>query len=373
MIQAAKTIKPLVDELEYAFGSRSPEKRADIMRGVTDLFLTVPTQLSAEQVAVFDDIINKLIGRLETCVLAELSQRLASSSNGPPQAVRQLASHESMDVAGPVLAHSNCLTDDHLIAIAESKSQPHLGKIAERVELSSEVTDVLVDRGDQDVVRKVAANTGARFSSLGMSCMAMRAEGDDELIEAISRRTDVPSLIFTQLLSYATDQTRNRLLATRPHNAHLVSQVLGEVSADAARLAATAKDWPAAQRLVNVFGQDTDLTRTKVLEFADGNQVTELIAALSVLSGVPVHLVGRLICDQNGFGPMVMCRAISLDWSIAHAVLSAGPNARAHRANLEDLCKNFNRLSTSMARRLLNFWQGRMNTRALFNSSEFRR
>jgi hypothetical protein len=106
-----------------------------------------------------------------------------------------------------------------------------------------------------------------------------------------------------------------------------------------------------------------------VLKFADGGKVTELVAALSVLSGIETNLVGRLLCDQNGFGVMILCKAINLDWSITHAVLSAGPGAKGHASQLEELCKDFERLSLSTARRLLGFWHGRMKMRGIFETS----
>jgi hypothetical protein len=101
-----------------------------------------------------------------------------------------------------------------------------------------------------------------------------------------------------------------------------------------------------------------------VLEFADGEKITELVAALSVLSGIETNLIGRLVCDQNGFGVMVLCKATNMDWSITHAALSAGPSAESHAGQLEVLCKDFERLSLPMARRLLGFWHGRMKTAA---------
>jgi hypothetical protein len=152
-------------------------------------------------------------------------------------------------------------------------------------------------------------------------------------------------------------------------NSEAVNLVLAQVSANTGRLAAMAKDWTAAQSFVHAFGQDTDLTRSRVLEFADGGKITELVAALSVLSGIETNLIGRLVCDQNGFGVMILCKATNLEWSNTHAVLSAGPSAKTHASQLESLCKDFEHLSLPTARRLLGFWHGRMKTRGIFEAS----
>jgi len=358
--------KPSLKDLEKTLAGAPPDKYAAIMRSVTDLFLSAPTKLSAEQIALFDDVITRLIERLEAEALAELSERIAGNADAPHHIMHRLAANDAIAVAGPVLARSERLHDEHLVEIATTKSQAHLSHIAGRRQVSPAVTDVLVDRGDRNVIRKVAENSGASLSRLGMSTLAMRADGDDELIETISKRTDVPSLIFAQLLSYATEQTRARLLAAQPQNSAAVELVLSHATSHAQNLAAAAKDWAAAQRLVDMFSQDTELTKRKVLEFADGEKLTELVAALSVLSAIPVHLVGRLICDQNGFGIMVLCKSITLDWFTAHAVLSNGPNNEERRPQLEALGEDFERLSVLTARRLLAFWHGGMRTQAAF-------
>lgn len=173
MNQNAQNKPPVLEHLERAVARGSSQTRINIMRQVTDLFLTAPTKLAEEQLSLFGDVINRLIGRLESHALAELSERLAPGSNAPSQVMRQLGANDAIGVAGPVLAGSNRLTDETLVEIAESKSQSHLSKIAERGQLSPTVTDILVDRGDHEVVKKLAANTGARFSNTDMSTLAM--------------------------------------------------------------------------------------------------------------------------------------------------------------------------------------------------------
>lgn len=330
--------------------------RMDIMRRVTELFLTMPTPLTEEQTSLFDDVIQKLIVYLERSALAELGTRIAGAYNAPPQIVRRLASDNAIEVAGPVLAKSEQLSDQILVEIAEQKSQLHLAKISERRRLSAPVTDVLIDRGDRNVIGKVAANHGASFSKLGMSMLVMRADGDDELIAIIGQRSDIPAGVFRQLLSYATEKTREHLLAMRPEIADAINRTLNKISARAS-IAITARDAAIVQRFAQSLGQDTELAKAKLLKFSESGRVTEMVAALSVLSGVSIELVDRLICDENVFGAMILCKATGLDWPMTQAVLTAGPNASTRA--VDDVCDEFKRLSMASARRLLGYWQDR--------------
>ena len=190
----------------------------------------------------------------------------------------------------------------------------------------------------------------------------MRAEGDNELIETIAARTDVSPFVFGQLINYATEQARKYLIASaRPEIRAALTQIMYHVSERMNSLTFSSSDWAVAERLVESFAQDTDLTRAKVLQFADGMNITEMIVALRVLSGIPKELVCKLIGDEYGFGAMVLCKAIDLNWCAAHAVLTINRNdERARATQLEELEEDFERLSVSSAQRILWYWRGRV-------------
>jgi uncharacterized protein (DUF2336 family) len=266
---------------------------------------------------------------------------------------------DDITIAGPVLSQSTRLTDQNLVEVAKTKSQSHLSKVAERAQLNSVVTDVLVDRGDQEVVTKVASNIGARLSKTGMSTLIMRASGEDELSYAMSLRPDISRRLFKRLLSYATEKARQRMLASAgPADREAINRVLAQLAAQACNQTISQKEYAAAQRMVHLFSQDTELTRSKILQFADGYRIAELVAAMSILSGVPIELVSRLISDTEPFGAMVMCKAIGLTWMVAHAVLNNLPDISEDREEkLGDMEEHYTHMSTESAERLLDYWQ----------------
>ncbi|HEY8000026.1 MAG TPA: DUF2336 domain-containing protein [Pseudolabrys sp.] len=349
----------IIDELELALNSNSIEQHNSILKKVTALFLGSTDRITEEISSVFDDVILRLVDHVERRARAELSWDLAPVAYAPLNVVRRLASDDDIAIAGPVLARSPRLTDQNLVEVARTKGQSHLSKVAERAQLSQAVTDVLIDRGNQQVVTKVASNAGARFSRTGMSMLVMRASGDDELTYAMSRRSDVSRRLFKRLLSYATEQARQRMLATSaPADREAINRVLAQLADQAGSQTISQKEYAAAQRLVHTFSQDTEQTRSKVLQFADGYRIAELVAAMSILSGVPIALVSRLICDTEPFGAMVMCKAIGLAWMVAHAVLNNLPGISEDREEkLGEMEEHYAHMSAESAERLLGYWQ----------------
>lgn len=189
MIPASQS---LITELDETLSKIPDSRQLVILQRVTDLFLVGADNYSDEQIAIFDDVICRLIENIGQSALVELSDRLASAVKGPGNVLSRLSSSDDIAVAGPALAKSNALTDKDLVAIAGKKGQKQLVAIAGRSQISEAVTDVLVDRGNAEVSLKVSANLGARISETGFVKLINKAKKDRALATTISNRGDLP-------------------------------------------------------------------------------------------------------------------------------------------------------------------------------------
>jgi uncharacterized protein (DUF2336 family) len=349
-----------MQELEVALARGSVGRRTAMLHRITDLFVDHAAGLSESQATLFDDVMTRLIGHIETRTLAELSTRLAPIANAPAEVVRRFARDDAVAVAGPVLSHSERLTDDDLIAIASTKSQAHLAQIARRPRLSEAVTDTLVDHGDLHVATTVAGNGGARFSPTGMSKLVVMADGNDDLAEAIGGRSDIPPQLFRQLLTQATETVRARLMArARPEARRAMQQILDDIAAQVGASTVNPRAYAEAQRAVNALSQDTEVIKQRIFALADGRRVAELVVALSVLSGMTIHQVDRLVHAASFYGTMVLCKALSLDWPVAEAVLRVRQRIGSGTTEIEGARREYPLLSVASAQRVLRFWRVR--------------
>lgn len=182
----------LILELDAALSKATNHRQLEILRRVTDLFVIGADKYTDEQVAIFDDVIARLIANMDQRALRELSARLSDVANPPRSVVEQLSGSDDIAISGPALEKSEGISDEALVSIATSKSQKHLKAIAGRPKLSEVVTDVLVDRGDTEVSRRVSANLGARLSEMGFVKLINRAKKDRNLADAIALRNDLP-------------------------------------------------------------------------------------------------------------------------------------------------------------------------------------
>ncbi len=310
----------LSDELNVAFAAGSAKRRLHILERVADLFVAGSRGYSVHQIALFDDVLQRLAGEVEVKARAMLANRLARIDNSPPGVIRSLAFDDEISVAEPVLFHSHQLTDVDLVENASTKSQDHLLAIAQRLKLSEKVTDVLVDRGDQRVVRKVVKNRGARFSLSGYEKLTPYARRDRRLILALSRRSDLPRQYFLKLLETASAEVRAKLERTDP--AAVIRGVVDdvatgmqqEVRAGSRRHATAVRD---ARRCFNA----KPCTEASVHAPARTQEFARTVVALTQLGRFPVDLVERALIEKGEDMILILAKAADCSWTTARELL----------------------------------------------------
>ena len=348
----------LISELEDAVRRGSPEKRVETLKRVTDLFLGGCERLTEVQIQVFDDVLGHLITRMESKALVELSERLAPINNAPINVVHTLARDDEIAIAGPVLSLSDRLTTPDLIEIALAKSQSHLLAISKRSSLSESLTETLIERGDRQVLNKLAENAGARFSERAYAYLVEQCEAEETLLEKIGLRIDIPLHIFRSLLMRVTEAVRARLLAlATPEKRDEIREILASIPNAVIENEELDNDFPAAQRLVELMRENGELDQVALLELAKARKYAAAVTALATLCSAPVDMIKQMLDDGRNEPLLVPCKVAGLSWLTLRALLQDDLLGRvASEDELNKLKSDYIRLSPSTARKLLEFW-----------------
>jgi uncharacterized protein (DUF2336 family) len=349
----------LIPELEAALAHGGAEKHSDMLRQVTTLFLAGAESFSEDHIRLFDDVFGRLIEEIENRAKAELSNRIAPVPNAPIGILRRLAKDDDIAIAGPVLTRSPRLEEADLIDIASTKGQAHLLALAGRDRLKPNVADVLVMRGDRNVVRNIADNPGATFSETGYSRLVKRAQHDGTLAESIAQRPDIPDHLFRELLVRATEVVQRRLLAAaKPETQAEIRRVLAHVSGQVAASVRPKHDFSAAEDAVRRAQADGTLNEKTIAGFAAAGRYEEVVAALAAICGVPLDVIDRMMSGERGDPILILCKSSGFSWMTARAIILARPGNRGKSViALEEAASNFDKLSASTATRVVRFWQ----------------
>lgn len=363
--QAQAVNASIIDELINAVESGGTKQRHKILQRITDLFVAGSRSYSRDQVALFDDVLQQLSADIEVKARARLAHKMAPVKNAPPKLVRKLAFDDEITVAAPVLVCSEQLTDEDLVENARTKSQKHLLAIAQRLKLSEAVTDVLVERGDRDVVRKVARNRGARFSLAGYDKLTTRARYDRRLTLALAERTDVPRQYFLKLLECASASVRAKLEAANPETAAAIRESIDEVATVMQHEArAASREHSAAERKARRF-KAHPVAEGNVHAPARAQEFEKVVIALARLGRFPVDLVERALVDEGADMVLILARAADCSWATARELLQMqAAGRRMTPDDLSEASERYNKFSPEVARSIFEFHRQRMKEEA---------
>jgi uncharacterized protein (DUF2336 family) len=348
-----------LQELELTVSQGSAESRERALWYATDLLIV--GRYTDDEIWMFGEIIGRLEQDIEAAARAQLARRLARTDNAPIKIINKLAFDDSIDVAGPVLRQSEQLDTRTLVTNVRSKSQEHLLAISQRRTICTEVTDELVTRGNRQVVRSVAKNTGARLSDFGILHMVKRSESDSILVEQLGHRRDIPRHLFQQLIAKASDNAKKRLESERPQAASQIQSLVTDVTgALHSKFGPASKTYFDAKREVARQQRFGNLNENKILEYAQSRRFEEATVGLSLLCSLPVDAVERVLVDKNKELALIVAKALGFSWVTAMALLFLGaPDHRIVAHDLEDMKREFTGLNVETSRSVLRAYQSR--------------
>ena len=355
---AATSLIPGLDEIVR---HGDPQRRTEAVRRIAELFFQDAAKLRSNHVDLFDGLLIDLVPHAELAARIELAERMSLLANAPRELVGQLAREDEITIAGPLLRRSPVLDEAALIEIARVKGQGHLLAMSERAALSTDLTDVLVHRGDRDVVRRTAGNSGAHFSEGGYSTLIKRAGRDGVLTLKLGQRDDLSADLLKELLVGSIDVIRRRLFeVVKPTRQAVIKQAMTEISGVPEQVESR-RDFMPAQRTVLALHRDGYLNEGALLGFAKSHRYEESVAALSAMSGVKIATLDRLISGDRNDPILIVGKTIGLEWVTVRALLllRLGPHRVPAPTDIEVARVNFARLMPSTAERVVQFWKSR--------------
>jgi uncharacterized protein (DUF2336 family) len=353
------TTNNLIEELEGAIAGGGLGHRAEMLRRVTDLFAAGSDGFDGEQIAVFDDVMGRLVEDAEDSVRASMAERLAGIANAPPMIIRVLALDKSAEVAGPLLSRSDCVDEETLVISAKTRSQEHLLAIACRRTVGEALTDVLVERGNRQVAITVAGNHGARFSEYGYSTLVERAGDDEELALRVWLRPEIPRQHVLKLFIAASVALQHRLVGSDRRKANLFHDMVAAASEDIQEQARQrSAQYIEAHAHLQSLHDARELNEGALCEFARAHKFDETTIALSLMCDLPIGLVERALVQDRAEQILVLGKAIGLTWETTRAILQVqADTGNAGRHDFEQCSANFARLQPETARKAIQFYR----------------
>jgi hypothetical protein len=306
----------LISDLEHAIAAGS-DKTGAMLQRITDLFLLDAGHYSADQLAVYDEVLSALIDKIGVAARAKLAQRLAPIGAAPTKAIRSLALDSEIEVAEPVLSRSSALDDETLGRCIAINGQQHLLAIATRNTLSEAVSGQLVEKGNRQVLGILTNNPGAAISDPSYGVLVQKSVGDDWLSTCVAKRNDIPEHHFRELMSKASEVVRQELMAGNPEHSEVIKQMFpADGPLTRSKGDNSIKNYGSVERVV----KSQPITEAVVKEYSEAKKVDEVVVSIAQLSSLSVYEVERLFVGRWSSPVAIILKAIGFHLSTIDAI-----------------------------------------------------
>ncbi len=329
----------------------SSETRRELLNAVTDLFLLDqdPSELSKEH---YGEIASHSLSHLGSSERQAYAEQVAAVPSLPHQVAVTLAGDQDGEVARLVLKLSPVLTDADLAAIALSQSQYHLVAIAERTQLSPGLTDILVERGNRDVLHTVSNNDGASFSDKGFDKLLERGGDDIAISSALAARADLTPDRAARVMRIVEElNDSGGLWSKRPDEAVTLARQARQQRLE-------------VKLLLSDLSAGTRTLDDVVAMLANEDRAYHLAQVLAQAAEISTEQALRALMQRNVSAIAVTCRALGVSSQAFEAVLTMRVR-RLYFAtkNIKDDLRGYVTLDAPTAERTMRFLKMRTKLR----------
>lgn len=268
--------------------------------------------LSEEERTVAHEILRVMAADAAELVRRAMAVTLKNSTALPPDVANRLA-RDVESVSLPIISFSPVFTDTDLAEIVRVGGAVRQKAVAKRPKLSSRITTMLVEQGDEDVVATACANDNARFSEVALQKALDRFAKSEQVLQAVAYRAALPLSVSERLIDMVGEQLRDHILSSHALSAERTMELIvgakERATIDLVDQAGRAADPKAFVAHLNRVGR---LSPSLILRALAHGHMSFFEWAVAELAGVPHHRTWLMIHDAGPLGLKAICERAGL-------------------------------------------------------------
>jgi len=342
---------------------KSSEGRSNLARVIEDLFDRRSNTISARERDLMFNILHGIIHEVEESIRASLSRRITSYSDAPLELVHYLA-NDKIDVAFPILTKSKVLRDADLIDVVRIRTHEHQLAITLRSDVSEEISDALVEVGDEGVIESLLKNGNARISEATMEYLVDQSERVDTYQEPLLHRHDLREDLAKRMFMWVSAILRDHIIDRYEIDAQAVNDLFEQVSTEEAEKTVTArKKAPrSSEKLATILKEERMVSPDMLVAALTDGEVSLFLALFSEITGLNEFLTARMIFEAGGEGLAIACKAVGIPEFQFAAIFSTSRKSKPHvaktlRRDLPHVLDLYQRMTEEAAAAVLSRWQ----------------
>jgi len=340
---------------------KSPAGQKDFAKSISDVFLEHYPSLTKRERHLMYDILQQTVHQAEMGLRQNVAKRLAQTA-GVPRELAKLLANDEIEVAFPILTMSDALLDEDLIEIIHSRSVEHQLAVTKRPTVSELVSDAIVKKGEEDVIRSLLLNPNSKISSTTVEYLVDESKRLTSLQEPILRREDLDPELCERMFTWVSSALRLYILDNYELDPDFVSSVIEDAAEDVKKAKPNnpAKRAP-EKRLVEELKEDGLMEPEIMVQILEDGDVRLFISMFQNYTGLSDSMIMEMLQDRDGTGLAIACKAAQLDKPIfssiyAHSYKAKRGGVKIRRQEINKMLGRYDLMSEQAAEKVVGRW-----------------
>jgi len=299
---------------------RGQADRNELFEKVALLLEERDATLNVGERSLMTDILHNLVKNVEMTIRVNLAERLVDSATAPRELINLLANDE-IEVAHPILSSSEILNNPELINVVKHRTLQHQLAVAMRKNLAEEVSEALVETGNEHVIVTLINNDDAQISEQVLNFLAEESKRIDRYQGPLLQREDLPTHLAVKMYGWVSEALRHHIVknfnVVVSEVDGIIKEAVNELQTD---VIATAHKASPAEELVDRLLEEDRLTPAFLVMTLRQGEINLFEIAFAKRVNLRIDLMRVLLYHRGAEGAAIACRSADMDLETFHTL-----------------------------------------------------
>jgi len=339
---------------------KSKQGRRELTQIILELFDEEKGTLSERERSLMYSILHNVVLDIEVSLRKNIAEKVKSFPDLPQELVKLFATDE-IDVAFPILKECGLLMDRDLIEIIQMRTFEHQLAIAMRQGIGEDVTDALVEHGNEGVIVTLLKNPDAEISQTTLKYLVEQSKRVDSFQEPILDRHELGEDLAKKMYLWVNAALRNHICDRYQLDSDTVDDLLEKTHIDQKKtVEEELKEAKTSSKLAETLERKGAVTAEMLLAMLQQGEVALFVSTFSKMTHIKEYLFMRVLYEPGGEGLAVVCKSVEFDVSVFATLYTLSRKARIgkrkDRTNMSNLLKFYEEIPVNAAREVVKMW-----------------